>query len=145
MGLFEFLSLAPVVMPPKKGAKVDPKKASKMPGKGKLGTAAGKSGGKAKKKKWSAGKVREKLVNAVVMDQALYDKMLKEVPAYRLITPAVVSERMKVNGSVARRCINHERQGSDQARHGLLAPEDLPPCHRRRQGLSSVTRQAQKN
>merc|ERR1712023_464449 len=101
MGLFEFLSLAPVVMRPKKGAKV----ASKMPGKGKLGTAAGKSGGKAKKKKWSAGKVREKLVNAVVMDQALYDKMLKEVPAYRLITPAVVSERMKVNGSVARRCI----------------------------------------
>merc|ERR1712146_603330 len=105
MGLFEFLSLAPVVMPPKKGAKVDPKKASKMPGKGKLGTAAGKSGGKAKKKKWSAGKVREKLVNAVVGPGSVRQDAeggagLPPDHARRGV------ERMKVNGSVARRCIN---------------------------------------
>jgi small subunit ribosomal protein S25e len=41
----------------------------------------------------------------VVFDKATYDKLLKEVPSYRLITPAVVSERLKVNGSLARRAI----------------------------------------
>ncbi|KAL4682531.1 hypothetical protein H8959_002086, partial [Pygathrix nigripes] len=40
-----------------------------------------KSGGNAKKKKWSKG---------------------KEVPNYKLITPAVVSERLKIRGSLAR-------------------------------------------
>merc|ERR1712100_127542 len=97
-------------MPPKKAAKDDKKGA-----KGKL-TSAKSGGGKAKKKKWSAGKVREKLINAVVLDQGLHDKIVKEVPAYRLITPAVVSERMKVNGSVARRCIQMLHQ------KGLIRP-----------------------
>ena len=41
-----------------------------------------KSGGKAKKKKWSKGKVRDKLNNLVLFDKATYDK---------LITPAVIS------------------------------------------------------
>ncbi len=49
--------------------------------------------------------MREKLQNMVVFDKATYDKLLKEVPSYRLITPAVVSERLKVNGSLARRAI----------------------------------------
>ncbi|KAJ7376767.1 40S ribosomal protein S25 [Desmophyllum pertusum] len=61
------------------------------------------SGGKAKKKKWSKGKVRDKLNNLVLFDQATYDKLYKEVPSYRLITPSVVSERLKVRGSLARR------------------------------------------
>uniref|UniRef100_A0A3Q3JKE0 40S ribosomal protein S25 n=1 Tax=Monopterus albus TaxID=43700 RepID=A0A3Q3JKE0_MONAL len=54
-----------------------------------------KSGGKAKKKKWSKGKVRDKLNNLVLFDKATYDKLYKEVPNYKLITPAVVSERLK--------------------------------------------------
>ena len=33
--------------------------------------------------------------------------MLKEIPKARLITPSVVSERLKVNGSVARQAIRH--------------------------------------
>merc|ERR1712034_285317 len=61
-----------------------------------------KSGGKAKKKKWSKGKVRDKLNNLFLFDKATYDKLYKEVPSYKLITPSVVSERLKVRGSLAR-------------------------------------------
>ena len=61
-----------------------------------------KSGAKAKKKKWSKGKVRDKLNNLVLFDKATYDKLCKEVPNYKLITPAVVSERLKIRGSLAR-------------------------------------------
>nr|AFK10959.1 40S ribosomal protein S25-like protein [Callorhinchus milii] len=63
---------------------------------------ANKSAGKAKKKKWSKGKVRDKLNNLILFDKATYDKMLKEVPNYKLITPSVVSERLKIRGSLAR-------------------------------------------
>uniref|UniRef100_A0A2K6TH66 40S ribosomal protein S25 n=1 Tax=Saimiri boliviensis boliviensis TaxID=39432 RepID=A0A2K6TH66_SAIBB len=56
-----------------------------------------KSGGKAKKK-WSKGKLN----NLILFDQATYDKLCKEVPSYKLITPAVVSKRLKVRGSLAR-------------------------------------------
>nr|XP_002130703.1 40S ribosomal protein S25 [Ciona intestinalis] len=81
-------------MPPKqqqKGGKTS-QKASKPSG-----------SGKAKKKKWSKGKVRDKLNNLILFDKATYDKLYKEVPNYKLITPAVVSERLKIRGSLARR------------------------------------------
>lgn len=54
------------------------------------------------KKKWSKNKVREKLANLVFADEPTYQKMLSEVPRYRLITVSVVSERMRVNGTCAR-------------------------------------------
>lgn len=60
-------------MPPKTAKKVDPK-GGKAPAKAKAG-----SGGKAKKKKWSKGKVRDKLNNAVLFDKASYEKLYKEV------------------------------------------------------------------
>ena len=60
------------------------------------------SGGRAKKKRWSKGKVWDKLNNLVLFDKATYDKLCKEVPNYKLITPAVVSERLKIRGSLAR-------------------------------------------
>ncbi|XP_065055732.1 small ribosomal subunit protein eS25-like [Rhopilema esculentum] len=63
------------------------------------------SGGKAKKKKWSKGKVRDKLNNLVLLDKATKDKLYKEVPSYKLITPSVVSERLKVRVSLARTCL----------------------------------------
>ena len=50
-----------------------------------------KSGGKAKKKKWSKGKVQDKLNSLVLFDTATYDKLCKEVPNYKRVTPAVVS------------------------------------------------------
>eukprot|EP00406_Dinophysis_acuminata_P077467 CAMPEP_0179241900 /NCGR_PEP_ID=MMETSP0797-20121207/16734_1 /TAXON_ID=47934 /ORGANISM="Dinophysis acuminata, Strain DAEP01" /LENGTH=116 /DNA_ID=CAMNT_0020949307 /DNA_START=12 /DNA_END=358 /DNA_ORIENTATION=+ len=47
-----------------------------------------------------------------MFDKATFDKMLKEIPKAKLITPSVVSERLKVNGSVARAGIRHlEEQG----------------------------------
>merc|ERR1712154_137648 len=81
MGLFRSV-VHGSTMPPKQQAKG-----------GKAGQKAGKpsGGGKAKKKKWSKGKVR--------------DKFYKEVPNYKLITPAVVSERLKIRGSLARRAL----------------------------------------
>merc|ERR1712113_1335451 len=83
-------------MPPKKP---DPK--GKTPAKSQKPKPAG-SGGKAKKKKWSKGKVRDKLNNMVLFDKPTYDKLYKEVPTYKLITPSVVSERLKVRVSLAR-------------------------------------------
>merc|ERR1711874_127884 len=59
------------------------------------------------KKTWSKGKVTEVTTDLVMFDEATYDKMLKEIPKAKLITPAVVSERLKVNGSVAREAIRH--------------------------------------
>ncbi|XP_020149286.1 small ribosomal subunit protein eS25-like [Aegilops tauschii subsp. strangulata] len=58
-----------------------------------------------KKKKWSKGKQKEKLSNAVLFDQATYDKMLSEAPKYKLVTPSVLSERLRINASLAKRGI----------------------------------------
>jgi len=82
-------------MPPKK----DAKKPSKAPAKKKEGGG----GGKAKKKKWSKGKVRDSLNNMVLFDQPTYDKFMKEVPSYKLITPSVVSERLKITATLAKK------------------------------------------
>jgi small subunit ribosomal protein S25e len=60
--------------------------------------------------KWSKGKVRDKLNNQVLFDKATYDKLLKEVPQYKLITPSVVSERLKVRGSLARKALDELMQ-----------------------------------
>merc|ERR1712055_204345 len=87
-------------MPPKKN---DKKAApSKAPAKKKEGG----SGGKAKKKKWSKGKVRDQLNNLVLFDKATFDKFQKEVPSYKLITPSVVSERLKITGSLAKKALH---------------------------------------
>merc|ERR1712137_1218823 len=66
---------------------------------------AAMAGGRSKRKKWSKTKVKEKLMNLVMFDHPTYERMLKEIPKAKLITPAVVSERLKVNGSVARQAI----------------------------------------
>merc|ERR1711981_45175 len=87
-----------LAMAPKKDKKADP-------GKNPAKAGAAKKGAGAKKKKWSKGKVREKLNNLVVFDQATYDRMLAEVSKFKLVTPSAISERLKVNGSLARRAI----------------------------------------
>ncbi len=58
--------------------------------------------GKAKRKKWSKGKVREKLQNLVQFDQKTYDRMMAEVPKMKVVTIATMSERFKIGGSLAR-------------------------------------------
>ncbi|KAL1922988.1 40S ribosomal protein eS25 [Calcarisporiella thermophila] len=65
--------------------------------------AAKPSGGSNKnKKKWSKGKVKDKANNAVVFDKTAFDKLFKEVPTYKLITSSVLTERLRINGSLAR-------------------------------------------
>lgn len=56
--------------------------------------------------KWSKGKVRDKLNNLALFDKATYDKLYKEVPSYKLITPAVVCERLKIRASLARKALD---------------------------------------
>merc|ERR1712006_82433 len=90
-------------MPPKK--KDDKKGATGSKKTMKDFLAKTKAGASGKKKKWSRGEVREKLNNAVTFDQPTYDKMMKEAAMFKLVTPSVISERLKVNGSLARRAI----------------------------------------
>merc|ERR1712189_43789 len=87
--------------------------------KGKAGKAAPvaakkpkEGGGGKEKKKWSKGKVRDKLNNLVLFDKPTLEKLMKEVPSYKLITPSVVSERLKIRGSLARFALKElESQG----------------------------------
>lgn len=46
----------------------------------------------------------------MLFDKPTYEKLYKEVPQYKLITPAVVSERLKVRGSLARRALIELRE-----------------------------------
>ena len=46
--------------------------------------------------KWSKGKQKEKVNNMVLFDQGTYDKLLSEVPKYKLITPSILSDRLRV-------------------------------------------------
>ncbi|KEI36745.1 uncharacterized protein L969DRAFT_54591, partial [Mixia osmundae IAM 14324] len=48
------------------------------------------AGKAAKKKKWSKGKVKDKANNAVVLDKPTYDKILKEVPTFKMISQLIV-------------------------------------------------------
>merc|ERR1712167_58554 len=99
-----------LIMPPKKkdakGGKADSKKSLKD------FLAKTKGGAAAKKKKWSKGKVREKLNNMVIFDQGTYDRMMKEVSTFKLVSTSAISERLKVSGSLARRAIKELTAGS---------------------------------
>ncbi|CAF1223076.1 unnamed protein product [Rotaria sp. Silwood1] len=91
-----------------------PAKAAQPKKKEKEASGGSSSGAKAKKKKWSKGKVRDKLNNMVLFDKATYDKCVKDLPQYKLITPAIVCERFKVRGSLARSIIR------ELVRRGLI-------------------------
>lgn len=60
---------------------------------------------KGKKKKWSKGKMKEKVNNLVLFDQATYDKLIAEVPKYKMITTSILCDRLRLNGSLARAAI----------------------------------------
>lgn len=84
-------------------AKADSKKKPSM--KDILAKRAAK-GGKGKKKKWSKTKTKEKLNNAVFWTKPLWDKVSKDVIAKEsYITPSVLSEKLKINVSLARAAI----------------------------------------
>jgi len=64
--------------------------------------AAAPKGGAAKKKKWSKGKVKDKAQNAGICDKPTFDRIMKEVPTFKLISQSVLVERLKINGCVLR-------------------------------------------
>ena len=68
---------------------------------------AAMSGGKGKKKKWSKGKVKDKILNKVLYDDETYAKLMKEVPKFKLISLSVLSDRLKISGALARKSITH--------------------------------------
>ena len=86
-------------MPPKKDAKPAKKE-------GKAKSNAG-GGGKAKKKKWSKAQHREKLDNKVLWEAGDIDKLMNSTPKWRVITVAVLSDRLHINGSLAREAIQY--------------------------------------
>jgi small subunit ribosomal protein S25e len=55
--------------------------------------------------KWSKGRSKDKLNNLVLYDKATYEKMLKDVPVMKLITVSIISDRLRANGSLARKTI----------------------------------------
>ncbi|KYQ92458.1 40S ribosomal protein S25 [Tieghemostelium lacteum] len=67
--------------------------------------AAKSQSAKGSRKKWSKGKSREKLNNMILFDKDTYAKLLKDIPTAKVITTATISDRMKCNGSLARRAI----------------------------------------
>ncbi|KAL1324183.1 hypothetical protein AAHE18_13G070200 [Arachis hypogaea] len=82
---FSLPLLSPEFMAPKKDKAPPP---SSKPAKS--------GGGKQKKKKWSKGKQKEKVNNQVLFDQGTYDKLLSEAPKFKLITPSILSDRLRV-------------------------------------------------
>ena len=60
----------------------------------KLAKAA--AGGKAKKKKWSKQKSKDKAQNQVLFEQSTYDKLLAEVPKYKMITVSILCDRLRI-------------------------------------------------
>jgi small subunit ribosomal protein S25e len=49
--------------------------------------------------------VKDKAQHAVILDKAINDKLQKDVQSYRLVTVAVLVDRLKINGSLARRAL----------------------------------------
>jgi small subunit ribosomal protein S25e len=62
---------------------------------------------KGKKKKWSKSKVKDKLDSAVYFEQETLDKLLNEIPTKsKVITPAVVADKLKIGVSLARKALS---------------------------------------
>jgi small subunit ribosomal protein S25e len=56
--------------------------------------------------------VKDKAQHAVTMDKNIQERLNKDVLTYRLITTAVLVDRLKINGSLARRALaDLEAQG----------------------------------
>ena len=73
--------------------------------KSKAQKAMAASASKNKKKKWSKGKNRDKVALQVLMDADTFERMGKEVPKMKMVTPSTLSERLKINLSLARQAI----------------------------------------
>ena len=61
--------------------------------------------------------MKEKLANAVLFDKTTYERMLNDTPKQKLITPSIISEKLKVNGSLARKAVK------ELVAKGLIKPK----------------------
>ncbi|KAH8740209.1 40S ribosomal protein S25 [Cryptosporidium ryanae] len=64
--------------------------------------AAAAAGGRAKRKKWSKGKQKDKANHAVLFDKKTIDRFNSDVLKSKLLTPSIVVNQLKVNASAAR-------------------------------------------
>ena len=55
--------------------------------------------------KWSKGKVKEKANNAVLLDKATLEKLNAEVPKYKMISVSILTDRLRITCSLARKAI----------------------------------------
>merc|ERR1712151_81364 len=79
----------------------------------------GGAGGKGKKKKWSKTKSKEKVNNAVFWTKPVWDKLLRDVVGKETyVTPSIISEKLKLNVSLAREAIRQ-----------LLADNQIAPTN----------------
>ena len=62
---------------------------------------------KGSKKKWTTGKVKDKLNHAVLLDPKQFKEIEKALPLMKLITLSTVSEKFKVVASIARQLIRY--------------------------------------
>ncbi|KAI2779164.1 ribosomal protein S25 [Daldinia loculata] len=69
------------------------------------------TGAKKQKKKWSNTtqfrdeRLKDKAQHAVLLDKTTSEKLYKDVQSYRLVTVATLVDRLKINGSLARKCL----------------------------------------
>merc|ERR1711918_32093 len=61
---------------------------------------------KGKRKKWSKGKTKDKVAKLCLFERDLYKKFISEVPTYKMISVSVLTDRLNINGSLARAAIN---------------------------------------
>lgn len=74
------------------------------------------AGGKGKKKKWSKTKSKDKVDKAVFWTKNLHDKLIKDVVAKEsYLTPSLISEKLKINVSLARQAIRSLREDNQIA------------------------------
>merc|ERR1719411_919394 len=59
---------------------------------------------------------KEKVNNQVLMDEATHEKLYSEVPKYKLITISILCDRLRLNGSLARKALNKLKE------EGLIKP-----------------------
>ena len=62
---------------------------------------------KGSKKKWTTGKVKDKLNHAVLLEPKQFKEIEKALPLMKLITLSTVSEKFKVVASIARQLIRY--------------------------------------
>lgn len=90
--------------------------------------------------------VKDKANHAVVLDKTTSEKLYKDVQSYRLITVATLVDRLKINGSLARKALNDlEEKGQikkvvGHSRLSIYSTSLCPPTPRTSHMISPASR-----